>query len=68
MLECGHVEKLIKKRSDKVSETLYFAHNDDIYDIVKRAHVATDHGGRDRMLQHLSTMCANITAAVVELF
>ena len=73
ILQCGDVEKLIKKRSD-ISEsasevqTLYFVHMDDMYDIIKRAHIGTGHGGRDKMLKTLSGKYANITSDVVELY
>jgi hypothetical protein len=47
---------------------VYFAHLDDMYDILKRTHIATGHGGRDKMLKVLSVKYANITVEVVELF
>ena len=45
VLQCGDVEKLIKKRNEVNGEeqTVYFAHIDELYDIVKRAHTSTGH-------------------------
>jgi len=67
-MQCGDVEKLIKKRADSTTAPLYYAHIDDIYDIIKRAHVSTGHGGRDKMIKALSIKYANITSDVIELF
>jgi hypothetical protein len=41
---------------------------DDVYDIIKRVHISTGHGGRDKMLKVLSVKYANITREVVELY
>ena len=46
---CGDVEKLIRKQSGGSQELVYFTHIDDMFDIIKRAHVACGHGGRDKM-------------------
>ena len=43
---------------------MYYAHMDDMYDILKRVHVSTGHGGRDKM----SKEYANVTREIVELF
>src|SRR5688572_15875075 len=51
-----------------VEKTVYFAHNEEMYDIIKRVHLSTGHGGRDKMLKVLSVKYANITREVVELF
>src|ERR1044071_1199213 len=66
VLRCGDVEKLIKKREEGVGEeqTLYFAHIDELHDIVKRSHTSTGHGGRDKMMKNLSAKYANITREV----
>src|ERR1700761_5620975 len=39
-----------------------------MFDIVKRAHVATGHGGRDKMMKELSSKYANITIDVLDIF
>ena len=59
ILQCGDVEKLIKRRSLRDLEsdndaivgekTVYFAHNEEMYDIIKRVHLSTGLGGRDKM-------------------
>ena len=38
------------------------------YNIISKAHIATSHGGRDRMLKHLRQKYPNITTDAVELF
>ena len=68
VLQCGDVEKLIKKRKSPEDRPVYFATIEDTYDIITKAHIATGHGGRDRMLKHLGQKYANITTYAVELF
>jgi hypothetical protein len=68
ILICGDVEKLIRKKKDEGDDVVYFAHNDDIFDIIKRVHVSTGHGGRDKMMKVLSVKYANITREVVEMY
>ena len=68
VLQCGDVDKLIKKRKSPEDRPIYFATIEDTYDIISKAHTATGHGGRDRMLKHLGLKYANITTEAVELF
>lgn len=68
VLQCGGVEKLIKKRKNKDEAPVYYVSIEDTYNVVKKAHLATAHGGRDRMLKKLSAQYANITRETVELF
>lgn len=68
VLQCGDVEKLIKKRNKvngEEGQTVYFAHIDEMHDIVKRAHTSTGHGGRQKMMKALSAKYANITREVI---
>ena len=67
-MQCGDVEKLIKKRISQDEEPIYYASIEDTYDIVKRAHIATGHGGRDRMAKEVNKRYANITRDALELF
>ncbi|XP_063887764.1 KRAB-A domain-containing protein 2-like [Scylla paramamosain] len=67
VLQCGGVEKLIKKRKDETQELVYFVHVEDLFETIKRAHIATGHGGRDKMVKELSRY-ANVTRDTVELF
>ncbi|XP_066946986.1 KRAB-A domain-containing protein 2-like [Macrobrachium rosenbergii] len=67
VLQCGGVEKLIKKRKDETQELVYFVHVEDMFETIKRAHMATGHGGRDKMVKELSKY-ANITRDTIELF
>lgn len=56
-----------KKQNDRTQESVYFVYIDYMFDKIKRAHIATGHGGRDKMVKHLSRY-ANIARATVELF
>ncbi|KAK6166789.1 hypothetical protein SNE40_023410 [Patella caerulea] len=67
ILQCGDVEKLIRKRNTNDDEPIYFTHIDDMFDIVKRGHISTGHGGRDRMKQFFKKY-ANVTRDAVELY
>lgn len=68
VLQCGDVEKLIVKQTDTTKDPIYFTHINDMYDIIKRTHIATGHGGRDKMLKVLTPKYANVTSEVVELY
>ena len=68
VLQCGDEEKIIRKRSDVNDNPEYFVHMDDMFDTIKRIHVSTGHGGRDKMLKELTTKYANVTREAVELF
>ena len=54
ILKCGTVEKLIKKRKSTEDRPIYYITIEDTYDIISKAHIATGHGGRDRMVKHLN--------------
>src|SRR6218665_1810647 len=41
ILLCGDVEKLVRKSTDPASDKVYYAHMDDMYDIIRRPHIAT---------------------------
>ena len=51
VLQCGDIEKLIKKRRQSEDDILYYVSIEDTYDIIKRAHLATGHCGRDCILK-----------------
>ena len=68
ILECGGEEKLIRKRVSKESDPVYFVAIEDTYQVLNRAHLATGHGGRDRMHKYLSGKYANVTLKSIELF
>ena len=56
-------ETFISRRSSN-----YYVCIEETYAIIQRAHIATGHAGRDRMLKHFSTNYANITRECVGLF
>jgi hypothetical protein len=47
---------------------LYYVHIEETFDVIKRAHIATGHGGRDRMLKELGKKYVNVTRDSIELF
>ena len=54
------MEKLVKKRTHPEESPLYYVTVEDTFDVIKRAHIATGHGGRDRMIKELQRKYANI--------
>ncbi|XP_068234280.1 KRAB-A domain-containing protein 2-like [Palaemon carinicauda] len=68
VLQCGDVEKIIKKRQTLDETPVYYVSIEDTFDIVKRAHVATGHCGRDRMTKELQVKYDNIQRDTIELF
>ena len=44
LLQCGEVQELIGKKPNQ-EHPLYFATIEETFDIIKRAHIATGHGG-----------------------
>ena len=68
VLQCGDVEKIIRKRQTSDETPVYYVSIEDTFDIVKRAHVATGHGSRDRRTKELQVKYANIQRDTVELF
>ena len=43
-------------------------HIEETFDVIKRAHIATGKGGRDRMVKELSKKYAIVTRDSIELF
>ena len=68
LLNCGDTQKLIRKRKDENSEPVYFVFIEETFSILKRAHILTGHGGRDKMIKNLSQKYANITQESINLF
>ena len=70
IMQCGDVEKLVQEKADSSgsSDPVYYAHVDEMYDIIKREHISTGHDGRDKMLKVLSTKYANVTIEATELY
>ena len=68
VLECGDIQRLVKKRKRESGLILYYVCAKEMYSIIQKAHIATGHGGRDKMLKELSKRYANITREVVGLY
>ena len=67
LLQCEGGDKLICKRSEQSSNIQHFVHLDDLYGVIMAAHLATKHGGRDKMLKVLEHH-ANVTRECIDLF
>ena len=65
-IQCGDLEKLIKKRQCPEETPMYYVSIEDTC-VVRRAHLSTGHGGRDRMLKELDKKYANVTRDTLEL-
>lgn len=68
VLTCGDVEKIIRRKHMDNDTTLYFVPVEDMYEVIKRAHLATGHGGRDKMLKEVRKRYVNITEEAILLF
>lgn len=67
-MQCGDVEKLIKRRQDPEESPVYYVSIEDTFEVIMRVHLATGHGGRDRMTKEVNKKYANITREALELF
>ncbi|XP_041357602.1 KRAB-A domain-containing protein 2-like [Gigantopelta aegis] len=67
LLQCGDVQKLIRKKLNQ-EHPLYFATIDKTFDIIKCAHIASGHGGQDKMIKEINKNYANITQDAIILF
>lgn len=67
VIQCSDGEKVIKKINFEENLPIYYVRIEETYDVIKRAHTATGHGGWDRMTKHLSLKYANIRREAVEL-
>ena len=47
VLTCGDVQKFIRKQTSANETPKYFVPLENMFDIIKHAHTATGHGGRD---------------------
>jgi len=68
IMQCEDVEKLIKRRQDPEESPVYYVSIEDTFEVIKRVHLATRHGGRDRMTKEINKKYANITREALELF
>ena len=68
VIQCGDIEKLIKKRQAITDPILYYVFAKEMYSIVLKAHLNTGHGGKDKMLKEVNKKYANVTRDVLNLF
>lgn len=67
LLEVAGVKKLIAKSQDK-EKFLYYVPAEELFDVIKRAHEACGHGGRDRVFKEAGLEYANVTRQSICLF
>ena len=68
ILKCGDVEKLIRKRQDQDETPVYFVMIEEIFDVIKRVHLLTAHGGKDKMVKEVNKKYANVAQESLSLF
>ncbi|XP_046572549.1 KRAB-A domain-containing protein 2-like [Haliotis rubra] len=68
VLQCGDINRLIRRSQHEEETPLYFISIEETHEVVKRGHIATGHGGRDKMVHELSKKYANITIGALTLF
>ena len=61
ILQCGNVEKLIKKREEGEQNSIYFVTIEEMFDAIKQVHINTGYGSRYKMIKETSKKFANIT-------
>ena len=61
------VVMLIRRRKSNDNPIQYYVHIEETFDVIKRAHIVTGHGGRDRMVKELGKKYANVTRDSIEL-
>ena len=61
-MQCGDIEKLIKKRFSPDESPMYYVSIEDTYDVIKSAHIARGHGGRDRMSKEINKSMPTLLA------
>ncbi|GFO30073.1 hypothetical protein PoB_005657800 [Plakobranchus ocellatus] len=57
VLQCGPIEKLIKRRSTRQESPLYYVSIEQTFDDVKSANISTGRGGRDRNNVNTKEIC-----------
>ena len=67
-MQCGDEEKLIKKRLKPDDDPVYYVIIEDTYDAINHEHVATGHGGQERMAKEITKKHANINRELMDLF
>ncbi|XP_046553714.1 KRAB-A domain-containing protein 2-like [Haliotis rubra] len=68
VLQCGDINRLIRRSQHEEETPLYFISIEETYEVVKRGHIATGHGGQDKMVHELSKKYANITIEALTVF
>jgi hypothetical protein len=64
----GDLSKLIRKRKTDNDDIKYFVLIEETYDIIKKAHLALNHAGRDKMQKEINRKYANITLNCINLY
>ncbi len=57
-------QKLVKPTEEQET-VLYYATNEEMFDVLHKTHLSIGHGGRDRMLKELKTKYCNVTRETV---
>lgn len=65
VLSINGKERLIKPMNKTTKKAIYYATNEELFDILHTAHLAIGHGGRNRMVAKLKHQYANITKETI---
>ena len=61
-------KKSLNENISDTDEIKYFVPLEQMFDVIKRAHIATGHGGRDKMAKEIRKKYVNITDDVLTVF
>jgi hypothetical protein len=67
VLKVSDVNKLIVPVSEN-NEIKYYAHNEELFDIIHNIHLSIGNGGRNRMEYEVNTKYKNITRDMIMLY
>ena len=67
-MKLGDLSKLIRKRKTDNDDIKYFVLIEETYDIIKKAHLALNHAGRDKMQKEINRKYANITLNCINFY
>lgn len=68
VIKVQNVEKLIVPMKKGDLKILYYIALEDLFDVIYEAHVAINHGGRDRTHRQLNALYKNLTVSDVKCF
>ena len=62
------VQNITRKRSSREDDIKYYVCLEDMFNVVQKNHIATGHGGRDKMIKEANKKYGNVSIEALELF